>query len=253
MEAAVPLMASATDYEVAASQQQSDIFLILSLITVVSSAVFLLRWTRRQGRPPCPRDPSACRSSAAFSLEPDLHRYFARLARAYGPDFSLRLGTRLYVVLSSPAAVREVLKDHDVIFANHDPPASTTTVPRAQHGLLWSPHGTLWRTLRKVTVREFIGGGSRNEAVRSLLRREVRRAIARLRAREGSRWRCGAGLLDGTQRDDEHAVGAVGRRRCVNEVPGGGGGVIELLGRPMCVGLLSGAGGAGFAGGWGDG
>nr|XP_009418682.1 PREDICTED: geraniol 8-hydroxylase-like [Musa acuminata subsp. malaccensis] len=186
MKAAVPLMASATDYEVAASQQQSDIFLILSLIIVVSSAVFLLRWTRRQGRPPLPPGPVGLPLlGSLLSLEPDLHRYFARLARAYGPDFSLRLGTRLYVVLSSPAAVREVLKDHDVIFANRDPAATATAVPGTQHGLLWSPHGTLWSTLRKVTVREFIGGGGCNEAVRSLLRREVRRAIARLRAREG--------------------------------------------------------------------
>ncbi|CAD5168711.1 unnamed protein product [Musa acuminata subsp. malaccensis] len=186
MKAAVPLMASATDYEVAASQQQSDIFLILSLIIVVSSAVFLLRWTRRQGSPPLPPGPVGLPLlGSLLSLEPDLHRYFARLARAYGPVFSLRLGTRLYVVLSSPAAVREALKDHDVIFANRDPAATATAVPGTQHGLLWSPHGTLWRTLRKVTVREFIGGGGCNEAVRSLLRREVRRAIARLRAREG--------------------------------------------------------------------
>lgn len=185
MEAVVPLMASATDNEVSASQQQSDIFLILSLITVVSSAVFLLRWTRRQGRPPLPPGPVGLPLlGSLLSLEPDLHRYFARLARAYGPVFSLRLGTRLCVVLSSPAAVREALKDHDVIFANHDPPAATTAVPGAQHGLLWSPHGTFWRTLRKVTLREFISSGG-NEAVRSLRRREVRRAVARLRAREG--------------------------------------------------------------------
>ncbi|CAL9129362.1 unnamed protein product [Musa textilis] len=139
MEAAVPLMATAADYEVTASQQQSDTFLILSLVTVVSSAVFLLRWTRRQGRPPLPPGPLGLPLlGSVLSLEPDLHRYFASLARAYG----LRLGTRLSVVLSSPAAVREALKDHDVIFANHDPPAVTTAITRAEHTLVWSPHGT---------------------------------------------------------------------------------------------------------------
>ncbi|RWV88083.1 hypothetical protein GW17_00049861 [Ensete ventricosum] len=157
MESAVPFMASATDYEVAAWQQQSNTFLILSLITVVSSAVFLLRWTRKEGRPPLPPGPVGLPLlGSLLSLESDLHRYFARLSRAYGPIFSLRLGTRLCVVLSSPAAAQEALNDHDVIFANRDPPASTNAVPRAQHCLFWSAHGTVWLTLRKVTQREFI-------------------------------------------------------------------------------------------------
>ncbi|KAF9617133.1 hypothetical protein IFM89_034284 [Coptis chinensis] len=56
-------------------------------------------------------------------LEPDLNPYFARLAKIYGPIFKLKLGTRLCIVLSSPSVAKSVLKDHDAICGNHDPPA----------------------------------------------------------------------------------------------------------------------------------
>jgi cytochrome P450 len=38
-----------------------------------------------------------------------LHKQFARWAEQYGPIFSLMLGTKLMVVLSSPEAVKEIL------------------------------------------------------------------------------------------------------------------------------------------------
>ncbi|CAM8997733.1 unnamed protein product [Rhodiola kirilowii] len=57
-------------------------------------------------------------------LDPELHSYFAELGRQYGPILKLQLGMKLAIVISSPATAREVLKDHDIIFANRDVPVA---------------------------------------------------------------------------------------------------------------------------------
>ena len=47
-----------------------------------------------------------------------LHATLRRLATCYGPVFSLRLGARNAVVVSSAACARECFTEHDVTFAN---------------------------------------------------------------------------------------------------------------------------------------
>ncbi|KAE8727634.1 hypothetical protein F3Y22_tig00005411pilonHSYRG00035 [Hibiscus syriacus] len=55
-------------------------------------------------------------------LRPDLHSYFAELARTYGPVVKLQLGSTLGILVTSPSAARKVLKDQDIVFANRDVP-----------------------------------------------------------------------------------------------------------------------------------
>jgi len=47
-----------------------------------------------------------------------IHAALARLAERYGPVFSLRLGSREAVVVTSAACARECFTEHDVCFAN---------------------------------------------------------------------------------------------------------------------------------------
>jgi hypothetical protein len=49
-----------------------------------------------------------------LSLDPELHVYFARLADRYGPIFSIRLGSKLVVVVTSASLAREVLREQDL-------------------------------------------------------------------------------------------------------------------------------------------
>ncbi|KAG6533859.1 flavonoid 3'-monooxygenase CYP75B137-like [Zingiber officinale] len=160
-------------------------YLAISLLTLLCS-VFLLRWLRwrscGRGRPPLPPGPLGLPFlGSLLSLEPELHVYFRRLALTHGPVLSLRLGSKLHVVLSSPAAVREAFKDHDEALANHDPPACSADALR--HNMVWCPHGPLWRSLRKVTVRELLSV-SGIEAVSHLRCREVQQTVSGLRAGE---------------------------------------------------------------------
>ncbi|GMI72951.1 hypothetical protein HRI_000964400 [Hibiscus trionum] len=71
-------------------------------------------------------------------LEPDLHSYFAKLARTYGPVLKLQLGNKTGIVVSSPSTVREVLKDQDITFANRDAPV-VGLLATGGHDIVWSP------------------------------------------------------------------------------------------------------------------
>ncbi|KAL5810980.1 hypothetical protein ACOSQ4_027548 [Xanthoceras sorbifolium] len=54
-------------------------------------------------------------------LPPDLHRYFAKLSEIYGPIMKLQVSRKVCIVITSSSLAKQVLKDHDAIFANRDP------------------------------------------------------------------------------------------------------------------------------------
>ncbi|KAL9253764.1 Sugiol synthase-like protein [Drosera capensis] len=81
-------------------------------------------------------------------LDPELHKYFLRLAKKHGPTFSLWFGSKLTVVVSSPSIAKEVLKDNDVIFVNHDVPATARAATYGGIDIAWLPYGPEWRILR---------------------------------------------------------------------------------------------------------
>ncbi|CAA0815240.1 cytochrome P450- family 706- subfamily A-polypeptide 4 [Striga hermonthica] len=120
-----------------------------------------------------------------LSLDPDLHTYFAGLARAHGPIFSLRLGFKTAVVVTSPSVAREMLKDHDAVFANRDVTEAGREATYGGRDIAWSPHGPEWRMLRKVSVREMLGSRAL-DSVYALRRREVRGTVRYLYGRRGS-------------------------------------------------------------------
>ena len=55
-----------------------------------------------------------------LSLNPETPT-FAGLAQTYGPILTLKLGSRLGVMVT-PSSAREVLKENDITFANRYPP-----------------------------------------------------------------------------------------------------------------------------------
>ncbi|KAF6152609.1 hypothetical protein GIB67_013056 [Kingdonia uniflora] len=169
-------------------------------------------------------------------LDPELHTYFAKLAQTYGPIFKLQLGNKLGVVVSSPSIAKEVLKDHDITFANHDVPATARVIAYGGSDIVWSPYGPEWRMLRKVCVREMLSNASL-DAVYSLRHREVRRMVQDVYANIGSSVNVGeqmftavinvitSMLWGGTIKGDDGASLGAEFREVVNEIT-------ELLAKP---------------------
>ncbi|KQJ99274.1 cytochrome P450 76M5 [Brachypodium distachyon] len=159
--------------------------LYLALLAASFLYLFFLRRTRGNGGgegslPPGPRGLPILGS--LLSLNPELHTYFAGLAAKHGPIFSIRLGSKLGVVITSPALAREVLKDNDAVFSGRDVPDAARSVSYGgAQNIVWNPAGPKWRLLRRVCVREMLSA-SGLDAVHLLRRREFRATLAHLHA-----------------------------------------------------------------------
>jgi cytochrome P450 len=117
-----------------------------------------------------------------LSLDPDLHTYFAGLAARYGPIFSIRLGSKLGIVITSPALAREVLRDNDLVFSNRDVPDAARSISYGGgQNIVWNPVGPTWRLLRRICVREMLSPAGLDNA-HGLRRREFRATLAHLHA-----------------------------------------------------------------------
>ncbi|KAK3041050.1 hypothetical protein RJ639_026847 [Escallonia herrerae] len=109
-------------------------------------------------------------------LGTDLHQSFTELAQVHGPIFKLWLGSKLCVVLSSPAVIREVVRDQDGTFANRDPTVAALVYSDNANDVIFSPNGSTWRMLRKIFVREMLSKPN-IDACYKLRRQEVRKII----------------------------------------------------------------------------
>ncbi|KAK9698702.1 hypothetical protein RND81_08G124600 [Saponaria officinalis] len=164
----------------------------VALITFSFVIVIFFIFTRnKKPHPPLPPGPSSLPVFGnLLSLQPDLHSYFASLAQIHGPLFSLRLGSKLAVVISSPAVAAGVLRDNDAIFANRDVPAAALAATYGGADIVWTPLGPELRLLRKVCVREMLGPATL-AALYGLRRREVRHAVKQIAGRVGTPVRVG--------------------------------------------------------------
>ncbi|XP_054809530.1 flavonoid 3'-monooxygenase CYP75B137-like [Prosopis cineraria] len=120
-----------------------------------------------------------------LSLDPELHSYFASLSQTYGPIFSLRLGTQSCIVFSSPSIARQVLKDHDITFANRDVPIAGRLATYGGNDIAWSRYGPEWRMLRKVCALKMLSNTTL-DSVYQLRRTEIRKTVRYLYSRVGS-------------------------------------------------------------------
>ncbi|KAI3971342.1 hypothetical protein MKX01_008186 [Papaver californicum] len=119
-----------------------------SILILVSSILFSIKWIikkkkQNQQLPPGP-------------------------PQKFGPICKPQLANKLGIVISSPSLAKEVLKDHDVTFANRDVPVAGRAVTYGGQDIVWTPYGPEWRMLRKVCVREMLSNHSM-DAVRRLV------------------------------------------------------------------------------------
>ncbi|KAL6556281.1 hypothetical protein OROGR_005569 [Orobanche gracilis] len=150
------------------------------------------------------------------SLDPDLHTYLASLAQTYGPIYTLRLGRKTGIVITSPDIAKQVLKDQDTAFANRDVPVAANETSYGGKDIVWTPYGPEWRMLRKVCVREMLCNNTM-DSVYALRRREIRETV---------RYLYSSMMWGGTVVGDRRAVlGGAEFKKIVGEMT-------ELLGMP---------------------
>ncbi|KAG5601115.1 hypothetical protein H5410_032485 [Solanum commersonii] len=104
------------------------------------------------------------------------HRVLRNLSQRYGPIMYLQLGQVPTVVISSPTMAKQVLKTHDLAFANRPQLTSTSIIFYDKKDIAFSPYGDYWRQMRKICILELLStkmvksfGAIRQEELSSLI------------------------------------------------------------------------------------
>ncbi|KAI3410212.1 uncharacterized protein J3R85_018904 [Psidium guajava] len=155
------------------------------VIAIAALAFFCLLRRRKIATGPLPPGPRGVPFLGYLPfLGADLHRKFAELAETYGPIYKLWLGSKLYVVVSSPSLAKEIVRDQDMMFANRNPNIAATIVSYGARNIAFSSQGPHWRNLRKLFVRQMMSSASL-DASYGLRRREVGKALSDLYRKSG--------------------------------------------------------------------
>uniref|UniRef100_A0A0E0KJA4 Cytochrome P450 n=1 Tax=Oryza punctata TaxID=4537 RepID=A0A0E0KJA4_ORYPU len=164
-----------------ASYSSGSLYIAIFSIAVLFLIHFLL--FRRRGRGngmPLPPSPPAIPFFGHLHLnEKPFHSALSRLGERHGPVFSLRLGSRNAVVVSSPECAKECFTDNDVCFANR--PKFTSQLPAIFNGtsLGSANYGPHWRNLRRIATVHLLSA-HRVSGMSGIISGEARHMVRRM-------------------------------------------------------------------------
>ncbi|CAN4097857.1 unnamed protein product [Withania somnifera] len=130
---------------------------LASLLFLFSIFIIVRKWrNQKQMLPPGPwRLPLIGSLHHLFSGH-NPHRIFRDLARKYGPVMYLELGEVPTVIISSPSTSKQVLKTHDIAFANRQQYTSTDIVMYNNKDIAFAEYGDYWKQMRKICTMELL-------------------------------------------------------------------------------------------------
>ncbi|KAG8384323.1 hypothetical protein BUALT_Bualt04G0106300 [Buddleja alternifolia] len=112
-------------------------------------------------------------------LKQPLHRTFRHFSQIHGPIFSLQLGFRRVVVVSSPDLVEECFTKNDIVFSNRPRVLVDKYIGYDHTTMAGAPYGHQWRSLRRLGAQEVLSSARLN--VFSKIREdEIRRVLQTL-------------------------------------------------------------------------
>ncbi|PSS30718.1 Cytochrome P450 81E8 like [Actinidia chinensis var. chinensis] len=150
-----------------------SVFLVFITFKFLSKA----RTNRRRNLPPSP--PALPVIGHLHLIKQPLHRTLQTFSQNLGSVFSLRFGSLLVVVVSSPSAAEECFTKNDVVLANR---------PRLTIGKYFgynystvsaAPYGDHWRNLRRLMALEIFSTNRLNHFL-SIRQDEIKRLLHRL-------------------------------------------------------------------------
>ncbi|XVF61272.1 hypothetical protein PTKIN_Ptkin08bG0117000 [Pterospermum kingtungense] len=149
----------------------------LSLLVLFLSFKLFQSKLRQKNLPPSP--PSLPIVGHLHLLKPPLHRPFHKLSQKLGPIFSLQLGSRLAVVVSSPSEVEECFTKNDIVLANRPNLLLSKHLGYNHTTVISAPYGDHWRNLRRISTIE-IFSSNRLNMFHAIRKDEVRRLLLKL-------------------------------------------------------------------------
>ncbi|KAK8300160.1 hypothetical protein V6Z12_D05G369300 [Gossypium hirsutum] len=112
------------------------------------------------------------------------HRTLRDLATKHGGFMHLQLGQVSTVVVSSPEMAEEIMKTHDIVFANRPFLVVAKMTTYECTDIVFAPYGTYWRNLRKICTSELLSA-ARVASFRSIREEEVLNLVETIKSNEG--------------------------------------------------------------------
>ncbi|MFS7924120.1 putative cytochrome P450 [Helianthus anomalus] len=153
-------------------------------ILTISVLALLLLWYKwmlsytTKGKTSLPPGPSGLPIVGYLPfLGSNLHERFTEMAHKYGPIFSLRLGSKLHVVVNSMDLVKVVARDLDQTFVNRNTPIVASVITYGEADITFANSKTAqWRNMRKILVSQVMSNASL-KASQIFRTREVKRMV----------------------------------------------------------------------------
>ncbi|KAK1435748.1 hypothetical protein QVD17_01517 [Tagetes erecta] len=113
------------------------------------------------------------------------HRALQAMAQTYGPLILLRLGSVPVLVASSVEAAREIMKTHDLTFANRPFLNIPNKIFYASQDIAFSQYGEYWRQVKSIAVLHLLSN-KRVQSYRHVRDEETLRMMETIQKAEGS-------------------------------------------------------------------
>ncbi|XP_050216851.1 desmethyl-deoxy-podophyllotoxin synthase-like [Mercurialis annua] len=105
------------------------------------------------------------------------HRCLRDFANKFGSVMRLQLGEITMFVVSSPDSAKQVMKTHDIVFAQRPFVLSVGIITYNFTNIAFSPNSDYWRQLRKICITELLSP-KRVQSFRSIREEEMSNLIA---------------------------------------------------------------------------
>ncbi|KAL1551825.1 cytochrome P450 71D10-like [Salvia divinorum] len=113
------------------------------------------------------------------------HHMFRQLAAKHGPLMHLQLGEIHFVIISSVDFAKQVVRNHDIDFANRPPGPMTEKLTYNYSDIVAAPYGDQWRHLRKICTLELLSA-RRVQSFRHIREEETLNLCKQIASCEGS-------------------------------------------------------------------
>lgn len=118
-------------------------------------------------------------------LTPLPHRRLRELAMEYGPLMHLMMGEVSTVVASSTDAAQEILKTHDIAFADRPHVRTAQIITYDYRDMIFAPYGKYWRQVKKLCILELLTA-KRVESFVAVREEEVSNLVRTISSSSGS-------------------------------------------------------------------